>query len=69
MGFVELILTVCLSAQPDICEEKHLQVVSQGSLSQCTMGAPPHIAQWIGDHPKWTAIRWRCAYPGRDEKA
>jgi hypothetical protein len=32
-------------------------------LSQCAMSAPPYIAQWIGDHPKWTAVRWHCAYP------
>jgi hypothetical protein len=28
------------------------------------MGAPPYIAQWIGEHPKWMAVRWHCEYPG-----
>jgi hypothetical protein len=39
------------------------------SLQQCTMNAPPYIAQWIGEHPKWTAVKWRCEYPHSREKA
>ncbi len=26
------------------------------------MAAQPYIAQWIGEHPKWTAVKWRCEY-------
>jgi hypothetical protein len=33
------------------------------------MAAPPYIAQWIGDHPKWQAVRWRCEYPHTHDKA
>jgi hypothetical protein len=57
MGLVELVLTVCAIAQPAACEEQHLEFASSGSLAQCTMAAPPYIAQWIGEHPKWTAVR------------
>jgi hypothetical protein len=32
------------------------------------MSAPPYIAQWIGEHPKWTAVKWRCEYPHMREK-
>jgi hypothetical protein len=28
------------------------------------MGAAPYIAQWIGEHPKWMAVRWHCEYSG-----
>jgi hypothetical protein len=31
------------------------------------MAAPPYIAQWIGEHPKWTAVRWHCDYPGKNK--
>ena len=31
------------------------------------MAAPPYIAKWIDEHPKWTAVRWRCDYPGKRE--
>src|SRR6476619_952971 len=63
MGLIELIVTVCAVALPTQCEDQHLQYASAGSLNQCAMGAPPYIAQWIGDHPKWTAVRWHCEYP------
>jgi hypothetical protein len=64
MGFLELVITVCAVAHPTLCEDRHLQFSSGESLRQCANGAPPYIAQWIGDHPKWTAVRWHCEYPG-----
>jgi hypothetical protein len=33
------------------------------------MGAPPYIAQWVGEHPKWNAVRWRCEYPHTNDRA
>lgn len=65
MGLIELVITVCAIAQPTQCEDQRLQYASAGSLNQCAMSAPPYIAQWVGDHPKWTAVRWHCAYPTR----
>jgi hypothetical protein len=67
MGLIELILTVCTIAQPSACEDQHLEFAATGSLAQCTMAAPPYIAQWIGEHPKWIAVRWHCEYPGRSK--
>jgi hypothetical protein len=66
MDFIELILTVCAIAQPSACQDQHLQFAWSGSPAQCAMAAPPYIAQWIGEHPKWTAVRWHCAYPGQE---
>lgn len=65
MGLVELVITVCAITQADICRDEHLQFVDSGSPAQCAMAAPPYIARWIGEHPKWVAVRWRCEYPGR----
>jgi hypothetical protein len=67
MGLIELIVTVCALAQPSQCEEQHLQFSQAGSPAQCAMAAPPYIAQWVNDHPKWRAVRWRCDYPGKRE--
>jgi len=39
------------------------------SLNQCVMNAQPYIAQWINEHPKWVAVRWRCGYGGSKEKS
>jgi hypothetical protein len=68
MGLIELVLTVCAIAQPTLCEDQHLQFAASGSLAQCVQLAPPYIAQWIGEHPKWTAVRWHCEIPGRGGK-
>ena len=69
MGLIEIVLTVCALSLPDHCEEQHLQFSSDISLKQCTMTAQPYIAQWINEHPKWVAVRWRCEYSGTNEKA
>jgi hypothetical protein len=69
MNLIELIVTVCAVAQPTACEEARLQFTWNGSLQQCAMAAPPYIAQWIGEHPKWNAVRWHCEYPHTRDKA
>ena len=33
------------------------------------MAAPPYIAQWVGEHPKWRPVKWRCEYPHTNNKA
>ena len=68
MGLIELVLTVCVLASPDQCEEQHLHFAAEMSLNQCAMNAQPYIAQWIAEHPKWVAVRWRCEYGGTREK-
>jgi hypothetical protein len=69
MNAIELIITVCAVLSPNTCEERHLAFSPEFSLQQCTMNAPPYIAQWVGEHPKWTAVKWRCEYPHSREKA
>lgn len=68
MGLVEIVVMVCAMAHPAHCEDKRLQFAWNGSLDQCMMAAQPYIAQWIGDHPAWTARRWRCEYPGKSRQ-
>ena len=66
MDFIELIMTVCLLSAPEQCEEKRQQFTSQYSIHQCIFEAPLFIAQWTGDHPRWTVARWHCAFPGSE---
>jgi hypothetical protein len=68
MGFIQIVVMVCQIAQPDQCEEQHLQSAWQGSLAQCALSAQPYIAQWIGDHPLWTVKRYHCEYPATRRK-
>jgi hypothetical protein len=69
MNPIDLIVTVCAVMSPNVCEEQHLVFSFSGSPRQCAMAAPPYIAQWIGEHPKWTAVRWRCEYPNANRRA
>ena len=66
---IDLIVTVCAVLSPTTCEEAHLVFSSNVSLKQCVMAAQPYIAQWVGEHPKWTAVKWRCEYPASNRKA
>jgi hypothetical protein len=66
---IDLIVTVCAVLSPTTCEETHLVFSSDVSLRQCAMAAQPYIAQWVGEHPKWTAVKWRCEYPRNNQKA
>ena len=68
MGLVELIVTVCALSLPAQCEDQHLSFAAGMSLDQCVMNAQPYIAQWINEHPKWVAVRWRCDYGGSEGK-
>ena len=63
---IELILTVCSLNSPLQCEEKRLQFISQESLMQCMMQAPPYVAGWSGEHPGSRVTRWRCAFLGAE---
>ncbi|WNV11929.1 hypothetical protein [Tardiphaga sp. 709] len=69
MNMINLVLTVCAVMSPNTCEERNLSFTADFSLHQCAMAAPPYIAQWIGEHPKWTAVKWRCEYPHSHDKA
>lgn len=68
MDAINLIITVCAVLSPNTCEEKSLAFSAAISPERCAMAAPPYIAQWIGEHPKWTAVKWRCEYPHSHEK-
>jgi hypothetical protein len=50
------------------CEDQHFSFLADMSLNQRVMNAPPYIAQWTNEHPKWVAVWWRCDYGGSKEK-
>jgi hypothetical protein len=68
MEMIAIVVTVCALAQPDQCEEQRLDFSWSGTLKQCVMNAQPYIAQWIGEHPKWSVKSYHCEYPHREEK-
>ena len=67
MNMVDLILTVCLTANPSHCRDEHLYFQSSGSLVQCMYTAPPEIAKWTQQQPALTVVRWKCAFPVKEK--
>lgn len=68
MEMVDLILSVCLIANPTNCREEHLYFESRSSsLVQCMLLAPAEIAKWSSEHPNLKVVRWRCAFPGKEK--
>lgn len=67
MEMIDLVLTVCLVANPSQCRVEHLYFESRGSLFQCMFLAPPEIAKWSEEHPALKVVRWKCEYPKNDQ--
>ena len=68
LTFIAIVFTVCALAEPKKCEEQRLDYVAEGSLLQCVMSAQPYLAQWIGEHPKWSIKSYHCEYPHMKER-
>jgi hypothetical protein len=68
MNLVDLIVLVCALGSPNACHEQHLLVQSAGSLRACVMQAQPYLAQWIGAHPGYRIVRYRCEWPDQEGK-
>jgi hypothetical protein len=68
MDLIAIVFTVCALAQPNDCQQERLDYLSGGSLRECLVSAQPYIAQWIGEHPKWSVKNYHCEYPHREEK-
>lgn len=68
MNMVDLVLTVCLAANPANCRDEHLLFQSRGSLFQCMILAPAEIAKWSAEHPALKIVRWKCAFPDNSRK-
>lgn len=60
---IDLILTVCMISQPNVCKEEHLYFQSRGSLAQCMALSTPYVAKWAGDNPNWDVKSWTCGWP------
>jgi hypothetical protein len=67
MGFIELIVTVCSLVHPGVCDDRHLQFVSQESLRACVANAETYMAKWAGEHPDVRIVKWHCAYPDQEQ--
>lgn len=56
---IELLFVACLSAQPDVCEERSM-LYTDITPASCMFGAQPALATWVAGHPAWEISSWRC---------
>jgi hypothetical protein len=68
MNTVDLIVLACTLADPSACHEYHLLFQSEGSLRNCTMQAPPYLARWAEEHPRFRVVRWHCDWPDHEDR-
>ncbi|AXQ94488.1 hypothetical protein ORIO_23395 (plasmid) [Cereibacter azotoformans] len=57
---IELAFVACLSAAPEACEKRSLYYSDDLSPRACLLRAPPELAKWVLDHPKYRVSSWRC---------
>ena len=60
---LELVLTVCLLADPTSCKSERVPVLEGIGLRRYMVEAQLLAAQWVNDHLGWTIGRWRCGPP------
>lgn len=62
---MEIVLVVCLLTDPGKCKEEHLpDVVQTQNPASCAVASVPHMARWMGDHPAYRLVSWRCTPAG-----
>jgi hypothetical protein len=55
-----IILSTCLVNEPAVCRDQRILLASAISALQCVMNAPPYVAKWSEEHPRWRVVRWEC---------
>ena len=60
MTLFDLVLTVCLVADPGRCRLEHVNMDSVPTVIGCMVQAQATIAQWSEHHPTEKVVRWAC---------
>lgn len=55
-----IIISACLVADPTVCKDYKIPLMSDIDPKSCLMHAPPHFGKWATEHPGWRITRWRC---------
>ena len=59
----ELVMIVCLMAQPASCEVKRLPFQEPTGIMQCMRFGQIKMQQWLDEHQEWSLKKWHCALP------
>jgi hypothetical protein len=64
---ITLIVTVCALVNASECHDETFYFESHGTLASCMFAAPPYMAEWSANHPKWTIRKWKCDWPDQSK--
>ena len=56
----QLILVTCLIAAPHTCSETAVQSTAPDNIVTCIRNGETDANTWIGAHPEYSVIGWRC---------
>ena len=63
---IEIVLSVCLLAEPGRCRDEHVTVLAENSTPfQCMRYGQLEAVKWSEAHPKWSVQRWTCRPAGQ----
>jgi hypothetical protein len=65
---IALLITFCLSAQPDRCMER-ADFDAMTSVEECILTGQQAGAQWVSEHPAWVMRTFSCRRGGRQGDA
>lgn len=66
---IELVVAVCMIDQPSHCRDVYLNFEAENvTPQQCMMYGQMEMAKWIGDHPGYRIMKWRCGRAGQMAK-
>lgn len=60
---VELVLLVCVIAEPEKCEEILPPFQQPMTVNECLHQGPLVAARWSRTHPDWQVKGWVCGGP------
>lgn len=55
-----IVISACLISDPASCKDYKLPVDGDMDTVQCSLLAPPFLANWQESHPDWAVKRWKC---------
>lgn len=63
---IEIVLSVCLLAEPNRCKQEHVTAISESLTPfECLRFGQLETVKWAEAHPKWSVRRWSCQPAGR----
>lgn len=64
---IEIVLSVCLLADPGRCKDVRLSYMSDDAITphNCMIYGQSEISKWTEGNPNWSIMKWTCGHPSQ----